>query len=326
MFSLNDIKGQNNAIRYLTNSILDGRVASSYLFSGPEGVGRSMTARAFIAALTCPDRADGHRPCLRCSACLRIHSDEHPDVKWIKPEKNKAVKIEQIRRAKDALHLKPFESGISVCVIEDAHLMTREASNALLKVLEEPPGKAMMILITHKKQKLLPTVISRCVELRFSFLPVETAAEIIRGSRGDIDAEKARFYAAMSQGSPGTAVRLIEDGVLDRREKVISFVERITGGEDPLSLNWPAAGRDDILEDIELIIALLRDAVLSKAGMPELAVGGGDSADRIDRIASLYSADRAYEVINELLEKKAAVTGNVNPRLIAQALPARIYP
>lgn len=322
---MSDIKGQDNAVRYLSCSILGGRVAGSYLFSGPEGVGRALTARAFIAALSCTSLTDGHRPCLRCPACRRIHSGEHPDVRWIKPEKNRAVRIEQIRKAKDALYLKPFEAGKSVCVIEDAHLMTREASNALLKVLEEPPGDAIMILITHRKRDLLPTVVSRCVEVRFSFLPVDDAAEVIRGTLGPMDGEKARFYAAMSQGSPGTAVSLIEDGVLDRKEKVISFVERILDGEDPLCLNWPASGRDEMLEDIELIITLLRDAVLCGAGLAELAVGSG-YGERLDRLASVYTADRIYEVISGLLEKKAAVAGNVNPRLISQTLPAGIHP
>ncbi|MFQ5952384.1 MAG: AAA family ATPase, partial [Candidatus Omnitrophota bacterium] len=102
-------------------------MAKSYLFFGPEGVGRALTAKAFLMAVMNIDRLD------------------HPDVIWINPGKNKKIKIEEVRKVRDVLNLKPYEAPVNACVIEEAHMMTVEASNALLKVLEEPPEQITVL-------------------------------------------------------------------------------------------------------------------------------------------------------------------------------------
>ena len=216
MVSLKDIKGQDNVIRYLSNSLSSGRTSSSYLFTGPEGVGRTLVARAFVNALMCSDKPDDTTSCGRCPTCMRIASGDHPDIVWIKPEKNRSVKIDQVRGVKETLSLKPYESKMNVCVIEDAHLMTRDASNALLKVLEEPPGHSVIILVTNKKELLLETVISRCAEVRFRSLSVEDTRDSIMRQNGDLDEERYQGYLKMQK----------EIKFLERRKTMRNYLQQ----------------------------------------------------------------------------------------------------
>jgi len=319
MILLKDVRGQSNAVRYLTGSLRSGRAASSYLFSGPCGVGRALTAKAFIAETVCSS-GGGTGACGICRDCRRIDSAEHPDIRWIKPEKNRAVKIEQVRAARDALSLKPYELPLGVCVIEDAHLMTTEASNALLKVLEEPPGGSLIILITDKKELLPPTVVSRCAEVRFCSLPLEDTEDIIRG-RSDVDASTARFLAHFSQGAPGRALEMIEEDVLDRKDGLMRMVEEAAGEENPFFMLWDTEDRNVLLEDVEMLIMSLRDIMMGKEGMEERMLDRDLAGTSAYRAFDGCSSDRIYRMVEKLVAMKLALAGNMNPKLAAQALP-----
>ncbi|RKY42261.1 MAG: hypothetical protein DRP85_03530 [Candidatus Makaraimicrobium thalassicum] len=322
MVLLSDIKGQNNAVRYLSGSLCSGRIAGSYLFSGPEGVGRALCARAFVLALVCPERATGEaEACLRCLACRRVSALEHPDIRWIKPEKNRAIKIDEIRRIRDVLSLKPYEAPVSVCVIEDAHMMTIEASNALLKVLEEPPGRSLLILITDRKELLLPTVVSRCTEVGFRFLPVSEVRDIILREAADVSEETAEFLAYFSQGSPGRALAMIEDGLEERKKELIALVEGIIKEKNPSCCNWNKENKDRLLEDIEMLIMFFRDTAMGKEGLKDMILDKGIAGTDMYRFFEKYSIDKIHSVIERLIRMKLAMEGNANPKLVAQALP-----
>jgi DNA polymerase III subunit delta' len=322
MALLNGIKGQDNALRYLKSSVEKGRMAASYLFSGPRGVGRALCARTFIKSLVCAETRSGGKADCACPACLRIDSDEHPDVRWMIPERNKKIKIEDIRAVKDMLSLKPFEAPVSVAVIEDAHMMTVEASNALLKVLEEPPGEAMIILISDKKELLLPTVISRCSEVRFMPLSVSLTKDILMESSG-MDLETAAFLSFFSQGSPGLALEMAERGLLERKEKLAGMVSAIFSEDIPFCPDLEGRDRDGLIEDIDTLIMLLRDVVFEKEGMGDMALDEG-STQRYGDIMPNKGTGGIYRIVAALVDMKLAIAGNINPKLAAQALPGVI--
>ncbi|MBD3425741.1 MAG: DNA polymerase III subunit delta' [Candidatus Omnitrophica bacterium] len=324
MVTLNGIKGQDNAVRYLTGSLASGRISSSYLFTGPEGVGRALTARAFIKALMCTEKSSPEIPCQACAACRRLDSDDHPDMRWIGPENKRAIKIDQVRAAKEALSLKPYEGGMNVCVIEKAHLMTTEASNALLKMLEEPPGRSVIILITSKKELLLPTVISRCSQVRFRSLPVETTRDIIMRSGADLSGDFATYLAYFSQGSPGRALEMISEGVLQRREDVLALLETIAREENAVCLNWDTDEREILLEDVEMLIMMFRDIALAKEGAGPFMVDGELSSSAAYGYFTGYTTERILDIVEMLTGLRKALTGNTNPKLVAQALPGMI--
>lgn len=324
MVLFQDIKGQNNAIRYLSKSLSLERVVSSYLFSGPDGVGRALTAGAFIAALICPNKKNKQQACGACSTCRRIGILEYPDVAWIKPEKNKAIKIEEIRRVRELLSLKPYESPVNICVIEDAHLMTQEASNALLKVLEEPPGNSLLILITSNKGLLLPTVISRCAEVKFGPLSIKDTKDIITEKVTDIDEGFAAFLAYFSQGSPGRALLMIDERVADRKNEVIEELNNITRENDLSCLNWMREDKNSLLDDLEMIIMFFRDIAVGKECEENAILDKDIINTKMYRFFGEYPIEKLYAVIERLIDLKTALLGNVNPKLAAQVLPGII--
>ena len=321
MLLLDNIKGQETAVRYLKNNLSSQRIANSYLFFGPQGVGRTLAVKAFAASLMCGNKTFDGEPCGMCPSCNRIESADHPDVNWIKPEKNKAIKIVEVRQAKERLSLKPFEAPVSICVIEDAHMMTTEASNALLKVLEEPPGKSLIILVSDKKELLLPTVLSRCSEVRFKSLPLGECRDIIL-QNSDVDHEKAEFLAYFSQGAPGVALGMIEEGVIDRKEELAGRIEEIVNEQYASCMSWDSEKKDVILEDLDLLILMFRDIALAASGLDELVLDKElISSGILDHYAA-YSVDKISAILDKLIEIKRSVMGNVNPKVAAQILPA----
>ncbi|MBU0571065.1 MAG: DNA polymerase III subunit delta' [Candidatus Omnitrophica bacterium] len=308
MVLLNDIKGQDNALRYLRNSLSAGRIANGYLFVGPLGVGKATAAKGFLMELMCG--VPGKGACGECAVCRRVDALNHPDIMWIKPEKAKRIRIGEIRKAKDMLSLKPYESSVSACVIEDAHLLTREAANALLKVLEEPPGRALVVLISGKRELLLPTVISRCMEVRFHLLSADETRNILL-ERSDINAEDARFLANFSGGSPGRAIAMAAGNIQARKKEISKLLDAIAAEEDPFLMAWDREDRTGILEDLEFLIMFLRDAAAARP-----LVGSADPV-----FFDKYSTGEIYDILGRLIDLKRALEGNVNPKLVAPVLP-----
>ena len=318
--NFNDIKGQPNAVRFLKSNLRENRISNSYLFSGPRGVGRALCAKAFIMSLMCESKSDEGDACGYCITCMKIGALEHPDINWIKPEKNKAIKVDQVREAKDRLSLKPYQAPVSVCVLEDAHMMTEESSNALLKVLEEPPGAGFIILITDKKELLLSTVRSRCAEVRFQFLSLEDTAGLISES-SDIDRKTASLLAYFSQGSPGRAVEMMEEDILARKDSLLGILGEIADEENPSCLIWHTEGKDDIMDDVEMLIMFFRDVTLGKEGLEDMVLDKDVLSSHAYRFFKSYSLDKINLIVEKLIQTKIYLAGNVNPKLVAQNLP-----
>src|SRR6266478_3103861 len=164
----NDLQEQRPVAEQLHRSLQRGRLAHAYLFSGPRGSGKEAMARTLAKALNCSE-AD-HDSCDRCDSCRRVDEGIHPDVYWVRPEsKSRRIQIDQVREFMKSVNLCSSMGGVKVGIIVDADCMGEEASNAFLKTLEEPPAQTIIILLTTQPQRLLPTILSRC--LRISFGP-----------------------------------------------------------------------------------------------------------------------------------------------------------
>ncbi|HAO22130.1 MAG TPA: DNA polymerase III subunit delta' [Desulfobacteraceae bacterium] len=163
MAEIAPIVGQENALSLLSVLLGKGRVPHALLFTGIEGAGKRAAAIRFAMMCNClsPDA-----PCGTCRSCRNIVSGVHPDVHLIEPS-GAFIKIDQIREIGGILAMKPYEAKMRVVIICSAGAMNPEASNALLKMLEEPPDRTILILTTHQKSDLLPTILSRCQLIRF---------------------------------------------------------------------------------------------------------------------------------------------------------------
>jgi len=315
MVLLDKILCQDSAVKYLRNSLSSGRLANGLLFTGSDGVGKALTAAAFLAELLClnmNDRAESGA-CGGCASCRALDSGAHPDLMWINPDEGKKTVIAEVRAARDRISMKPYVSRYNVCVIEKAHMMTPESSNAILKILEEPPGNSLFILITDKKELLLPTVVSRCTEVKFGPVPAKTVAAILAKETGMMP-EKALSIALRSGGSPGRAIKIAESDIEQRREEVLALLDELNDSGNGTFAVWDEVSKEGLVEDLEYLISLLRDSAIEKAGVkseaPESFKG--------------YTSDKLYETVGKLVRFKRDIQGNINPKLVAQNLPGSL--
>lgn len=213
--------GQDRAVELLTQAIAQNRVAPAYLFSGPDGVGRSLAARCFVQQLFCYQLPSTKQQ----QISYRLQLGNHPDLLWVQPTyqhqgqlltaaeaetagvKRKAppaIRIEQIRQIEQFLSRPPLEAPRAVVVIEQAETMAEAAANALLKTLEEP-GQATIVLIAPAIESLLPTLVSRCQRIPFYRLAGAAMEQVLR-QKGEEQILNQPEIIAIAQGSPGEAI------------------------------------------------------------------------------------------------------------------------
>jgi DNA polymerase III subunit gamma/tau len=170
-FTFEQVVGQNHVKDVLVAALQRSRIGHAYLFSGPRGVGKTTTARLLAMAVNCENKDPAKRPCGVCESCQLVRSGNHPDVTELDAASNNSV--EDIRDLREKVRLSSMRGGKRVWVLDEAHMLSRAASNALLKTLEEPPNNLVFILATTEPEKLPPTILSRCQHFRFRRLSEE---------------------------------------------------------------------------------------------------------------------------------------------------------
>ena len=171
-----EIIGQEHVVKTLTNAISSGRISHAYLFAGPRGLGKTSIARLLAKAVNCQNRKEGTaEPCNKCSSCLEIMGNRSMDLIEIDAASHRG--IDDIRELRDSIRFVPTKSKYKVFILDEAHQLSRDAVNALLKTLEEPPGHVIFVLATTEIHKMISTIISRCQ--RFDFRKL-TVPEIIK--------------------------------------------------------------------------------------------------------------------------------------------------
>jgi DNA polymerase-3 subunit delta' len=211
--------GQDDVVEQFRRAVRRGRLASSFLFAGPQGVGKRTFAFKLAKALLCQSNPEeAFEPCGKCPSCSQVDAGTHPDLEFVsKPADKSFLPLELLlgdkehRRREGLLHqigLKPFMGGRKIAVIDDADFLNAEGANALLKTLEEPPPRSVLILVGTSPAKQLPTIRSRCQLIRFHSLSEEHVAELLISQGLTSDASEARRLAHYSGGSLQRAQQL----------------------------------------------------------------------------------------------------------------------
>ncbi len=312
-----DILGQDQVITWFKRAMAQGRLASSYLFVGSEGIGKKLFALNLAKVLNCLTLKDGDA-CEICASCKKINADTHPDVLVVTPE-GQTIKIEQIRRIQHTLSFKPAFAKKRMVIIDNAEAMTPDAANAFLKTLEEPPLNTTLILIAQDKAQLLPTIVSRCQIVRFRPLPLKIIQKVLK--KKGLKEDEATRIASLAEGSLGKAMQLLEK----QEELKIALlwirsgvsVRELLASVEELAKNYQ--DQRQLFSFFDIYQGLLRDMLFLKKGIDEILINQ-DLATELKTLAESLSIEKIQKKIELLQEAKKLIRQNVQKRLVLEHL------
>src|SRR6266576_2908821 len=351
--TFSDLVGQEAASRALQGAVISSRVAHAYLFSGSRGTGKTSAARLLAKALNCTGRArDSAEPCNKCQSCIEVTAGSALDLIEIDAASNRG--IDEIRDLREKVNLSPALGPYKVYIIDEAHMLTEPAFNALLKTLEEPPAHVVFILCTTDAQKIPLTVIGQCQQFVFRRHSEEQIVgrltHIAKTEKVQVDGEAMHLIARTAQGSMRDAV-----GLLDQLVPLATYSK---GGTPPLSPAGPAepepggppapisleSARSLLgIADPRLLDSLLDDVLAGRAAeaLTELnriyaagaelrqVVRGLMEGCRDRMVAALTKHDQATarrlsSVLDALLHLDGEVRRHAEPRFLVEATLARL--
>lgn len=322
-----DIVGQEAAVTFLRTSLERQRWHHAYLFTGPLGVGKTRTALVFAQALLCL-QPEGGQACDACPSCRRFRQGTHPDMTRVEPE-GKSIGVDAVRALQRHAGMRPVLGQRRVVLLEPAEALGDVAQNALLKTLEEPPGAMVLILISHVGEGVLPTIVSRCLRVRFSLVPTPAIERLVDEHRPQYAPVKS-LIAALSDGRPAQALQGDWDGLLARRRQLMDIVGQWPQ-TDPLPAlrlagEWDKMGDEDILREMNLLQLWFRDLLVlqecPQAG-PELLMNK-DCQEQLRRQAARWGPGRLLEIQQLFSQARQRMRQHVNRRLNLDVLLLRI--
>lgn len=322
------IIGHERAVAALRRALAQGRLAHAYLFVGPAQVGRRTMALRLAQALNCTGEEP---PCLACPPCRRIAAGLHADVQVITVEaveegpQHRDISVRQIREVERAVALKPFEGRFRVVIIDPAEWMNREAQNAFLKTLEEPPPQALFALVAAQEGRLLPTIRSRCQRIELGPLP-PSLIQAALSERG-VEPERARLLARLSGGRIGWALAAAGDEeALRQRREAMSLARALAEMSlaDRLDLAERLARefrnrREAVLDRIEGWRIWWRDVLLLQCGAQE-GITNIDLVEDLRQEASQRDRRQVLRFLWALGEARRHLEENVQPQLALEVL------
>lgn len=330
--------GQKAVKTTLKNALASGKIAHAYLFSGPRGTGKTSMARILAKALNC-EQGPTAEPCGQCGNCQRIVQGTSLDVIEIDAASNTSV--DNIRDLREQVAFTPAESHYKVYIIDEVHMLSTGAFNALLKTLEEPPAHAVFILATTDPQKVPATIQSRCQRFEFRRVTVDEIAEhlamVAAGSGIEADADALRLIAIQAEGGMRDALSLLDQcGVMAKRVTVAT-VREVLGivGREALHELTGAIGRrqlpqalatlnllleqgKDVKQVLTELIEYLRALVLYLAVPDYEEIYLTDTKEALAELAPLFGRDRLLAAEERLHSAIQELRGSMRPRITAE--------
>jgi len=322
--------GQERAVAWLEQSLKQGRVSHAYLFLGPPHVGKTSLALCLAQALNCRSPVS---PCGQCTSCRRIAAGKHADVQIIKllkdPKDGKdaqEISIEQIKDLQQHAILPPYEGSYKVFIITEAERLSPEASNRLLKTLEEPPPQVVIVLLASAEERLLPTVVSRCHRLELRPVPAKQLEQALIEREG-MEAELAKWLAHLTAGCPGLALSTeARDNLLKERPHRLAELIGLDGAGSVERFAFAgrlaeqfSKRRAWVDEELRLWLSWWRDLLLSKAGLKDSIVNIDLETELEGRVQAL-SLSQISGFLSNLGQAMRQLEQNANPRLVLEVL------
>lgn len=319
MLRFDDIRSHEIPRHTLQAAIQRQKVAHAYLFAGPPGVGKRKVAEALFGALLC--ERGGTQACFECAACKRYEAGVHQDYRVMEAD-GRFIKIEQVRDLSRLVHYPPIEGRFKCILIVDAENLHESAANALLKKLEEPSSSTVFVLLTTRAHLLLPTIVSRCQQVRFAALDRATVASLLMEKK-QVASEVAHTVAAMSDGNMERAFVLLDSDLLAYRTEWMDRLVKLPTASVSDMLLWAelaTAEKDRWEPVVELLRLFVRDVMLVAAGIPPDQLTYREFLPQLIEWSRKISVHSAINLLDLILGAYRVTQFNANPKLMMEHL------
>lgn len=322
MYTFNDIIGHEEIIKHLQSAINKNKISHAYIIDGEKGMGKKLIANTFAKTMQC--KLQGDTPCNTCVSCLTFNSGNHPDIIYVKPTKKTGIGVNDIREQinKD-INIKPYHYPYKIYIVDNAHLMTEQAQNALLKTIEEPPSYVVIILLSNNINHFLPTILSRCVNLRLKPLSPEKIKTYITGEL-KIEDYRTDLITSFAQGIIGKARELaLSTEFIDMREDMIKVTETIIQGDEfeLMALVGIFEEYKDQVEDcLDLLLTWYRDLLIVKKIEDENYVIHTDKYKTLLKQSHSLSYNKISMIIDNIKNAQEQLRYNTNFQLAIELM------
>lgn len=285
------------------------RLAHAYLFIGPKRIGKGETALAVAKLVNCENPVESGF-CGTCPSCVKITGGIHPDIHMVAPGGD-SIKIEDIRELLGQSQLRPFEAKVKVFIIQDVERLTLEASNALLKTLEEPSKNTLIILTTSLIDRVLPTIKSRCQI--FQIFPLSNEELKKRFLADKFSESEAHFFAYFSEGCPGRISNGEHKDILKRRNDAIDqFI--FSANEEPY-LKTILSDRAQTAEMLHFLFCWFKDLMTLRLDLPKSRIINADRMSDLEHFKNRYDFEELEVILEKIVQTRKALEENFNVKI-----------
>lgn len=354
---LQSVIGQEYAIAALTAALVNDRLPGTYLFVGPEHIGKSLAAKELAKAINCQSAPSAGECCDTCRSCRAIDSGTHPDVRAVAPVgPSRTLRIAQFwprdgikehpadRAMLRDLQYAPILAKKRVFIVEDAEALHEDTANSLLKVLEEPPRYALFVLTAPTTTAVLPTIASRSLAIRFRLVPSLLIQQALIETRG-LPADRAHFLAAYSQGRIGTAFTLADQpALLSGRDSLLDIAEEIAAAPHPIAAFRlaeqlrKAAGqlgakdetgeergqRANLVQALDILALWYGDLLALATSGLGAGIANADRAGSLNALASQMDPASVERSVRLILDTRRYIERNANAQIALETLVANL--
>ena len=322
MSGFQDIPGQEHIKDHFQKAISNKKISHAYILSGESGMGHKLLAEAFALTLLC--ESGRTVPCLTCHSCKQVLSGNHPDLIYVIHEKPASIGVDDIRKQiNDTIMIRPYSSEYKIYIVDEAEKMTIQAQNALLKTIEEPPSYVIIILLTTNQNTFLPTILSRCIQLKLKPLKDSIIRDYLI-NKLSVPETKADIYAAFARGNMGRAVKIAQSEEFKHMyEELIHVLRNIRDMDISMLLGFIKKMKEDNLDLIECLDFMqiwYRDALMFKVTKDANLLIFKDEYSAINEMSQKTGYDGFENILQAIEKARIRLEANVNMELAMELM------
>lgn len=322
MLKFEEILGHEQIKEHFQKAIESHKVSHAYILTGEAGMGRKSLANAFALTLLCEKGKS--EPCMECHACKQVLSGNHPDLIYVTHEKPASIGVDDIReQINDTVAVRPYSSYYKVYIVDEAEKMTQQAQNALLKTIEEPPSYAIIILLTTNQEAFLPTILSRCVQLKLKPLKDFVVKSYLTESMKIPEAD-AEVYAAFARGNLGKAITIASsEDFKEMHQEILNMLKHIKEMDISELIDYIQKLKDDhmdIYECLDFMQMWYRDVLLYKVTKDINLLIFKDEYRTINEISKNSGYDGMERILESIDKARVRLDANVNTELVLELM------